>query len=151
MSIARDLEAEHRSIDALLEQFVSGLDEEVRPGPFRDSARELRQHIHVEEAHLFPPLREAGIIPPVLVMLREHGQIWTVLDEIDAHLDDEPDPAELRRLCEMLTDMLGAHNDKEEAILYRAAVEVLDPVVQEQISNAMVDDTLPDGWRCEMA
>lgn len=151
MSIARDLKAEHRSIDALLEQFVSGLDEEVRPGPFRDSARELRQHIYVEEAHLFPPLREAGIIPPVLVMLREHGQIWTVLDEIDAHLDDASDPAELRRLCEMLTGMLGAHNDKEEAILYRAAVEVLDPVVQEQISNAMVDDTLPDGWRCEMA
>ena len=150
MSIARDLEAEHRSIDALLEQFVSGLDQEVRPGLFRDSSRELRQHIYVEEAHLFPPLRAAGIIPPVLVMLREHGQIWTVLDEIDAQLD-EPDPAELRRLCEMLTGMLGAHNDKEEAILYRAAVEVLDPVVQEQISNAMVDDTLPDGWRCEMA
>lgn len=150
MSIARDLEAEHRSIDALLEQFVSGLDQEVRPGPFRDSARELRQHIYVEEAHLFPPLRAAGIIPPVLVMLREHGQIWTVLDEIDAQLD-EPDPAELRRLCEMLTGMLGAHNDKEEAILYRAAVEVLDPAVQEQISNAMVDDTLPDGWRCQMA
>jgi len=150
MSIARDLEAEHRSIDALLEQFVSGLDQEVRPELFRDSSRELRQHIYVEEAHLFPPLRAAGIVPPVLVMLREHGQIWTVLDEIDAQLD-EPDPAELRRLCEMLTGMLGSHNDKEEAILYRAAVEVLDPVVQEQISNAMVDDTLPDGWRCEMA
>lgn len=150
MTIAEDLHAEHRSIDARLEEFVSGLDHQVRAGLFREFARELRQHIYVEELHLFPPLRAAGIIPPVLVMLREHGQMWTVLDEIDRQLDGG-DVVELRRLCEILIGMLGAHNDKEEAILYSAAVEVLDRQTQEDIANALVDESLPEGWRCEMA
>jgi len=25
---------------------------------------------------LFPPLRDAGMVAPVFVMLREHGQMW---------------------------------------------------------------------------
>ena len=40
----------------------------------------LRRHIFLEEQLLFPPLREAGMIAPVLVMLREHGEIWQSLD-----------------------------------------------------------------------
>lgn len=152
MSIARDLEAEHRSIDALLEQFVSGLDQEVRPELFRDSSRELRQHIYVEEAHLFPPLRAVGMIPPVLVMLREHGELWDVLETVDRLLaDDQPDIPSLRRECDRLTGLLEAHNMKEEQILYPAADETLATEDLEQVATSLVDGDLPDGWRAEMA
>lgn len=149
MGIA-DLESDHHSIDALLEEFVSGLEQGVWAELFLEAARDLRLHIYVEELYLFPPLRAAGMLPPVLVMLREHGQMWTVLDEIQRTLA-APDVAELRRLCDILTGMIGAHNDKEEAILYPAAAEVLDPQTQEDIANALVDETVPEGWRCEMA
>lgn len=151
--VAKDLETEHDSIDERLAEFVAGLDEgEVRAEAFHASARELRHHIHVEEAHLFPPLRAVGLIPPVLVMLREHGEIWDVLDAVDRLLaDDEPDASSVRRECGRLTAMLEAHNMKEEQILYPAADESLATDDLEQVSISLVDGDLPDGWRAEMA
>ena len=77
MNIAEILEEDHHHIDGRLATFVAGLDEgEVRPADFRASATALRRHIHAEEVHLFPPLRAAGMIPPVLVMLRAACRPW---------------------------------------------------------------------------
>lgn len=151
--VAKDLVVEHHSIDDRLGDFVAGLGEgEVRAESFRASAKELRHHIYVEEAHLFPPLRAVGLIPPVLVMLREHGEMWDVLDGIDRLLDaDTPDVVALRRECERLTAQLEAHNMKEEQILYPAADERLATEDLEKVSTSLVDGDLPDGWRAEMA
>lgn len=151
--VATDLKTEHHSIDERLAEFVAGLDEgEVRAASFRASARELRHHIYVEEAHLFPPLRAAGMIPPVLVMLREHGEIWHTLDTVESLLaDDQPDVASLRRECERLAAQLAAHNLKEEQILYPAADESLATEDLEQVAISLVDGDLPEGWRAEMA
>ncbi|WP_338749113.1 hemerythrin domain-containing protein [Janibacter alittae] len=151
--VAEDLKTQHDSIDERLAEFVAGLDEgEVRAGTFRASARELRHHIHVEEAHLFPPLRAAGMIPPVLVMLREHGEIWGTLDTVDGLLaDDRPDVTSLRRECDRLTAQLAAHNLKEEQILYPAADESLATEELDQVATSLVDGDLPEGWRAEMA
>ena len=153
MSIAEELEVEHRSIDARLADFVASLDAgEARAAAYRDSAGELRQHIYVEEQWLFPPLREIGLIPPVLVMLREHGELWGTLDEIDRLLDAaSPDLDALRGACGRLGEQLDAHNQKEEAIIYRAASEQLDPQTQESVAMALADETMPDGWRCQLA
>lgn len=151
--VAEDLVVEHHSIDDRLAEFVAGLEEgEVRTESFRASARELRHHIHVEEAHLFPPLRAAGMIPPVLVMLREHGEMWDVLDGIDRLLaQDEADVPALRAECARLVQQLEAHNLKEEQILYPAADTTLAPEDLERVSTSLVDGDLPDGWRAEMA
>ena len=152
MNIAEILEEDHHHIDGRLATFVAGLDEgEVRPADFRASATALRRHIHAEEVHLFPPLRAAGMIPPVLVMLREHGIIWGLLERIDALLAVEPPEATaLRQECDGLTERLEAHNMKEERIIYPAAEQTLDADTMASVRDALDEET-PPGWRCEMA
>ncbi|QDO88287.1 hemerythrin domain-containing protein [Ornithinimicrobium ciconiae] len=83
-TLTEALEREHDEIDAGLEAFGEGLD----AGNFREdeltrAAQALRRHIYLEETFLFPPLRAAGMLPPVLVMLREHGEIWRTLDALE--------------------------------------------------------------------
>jgi hypothetical protein len=82
-SLSALLEHEHHEIDAGLEAFLAGLDcGQTRTQDLTHAVEALRRHIYLEEAFLFPPLRAAGLIPPVLVMLREHGEIWRTLDWI---------------------------------------------------------------------
>ncbi|WP_068266088.1 hemerythrin domain-containing protein [Janibacter limosus] len=151
--VAQELVVEHHSIDERLADVVAGLDEgEVRAEAFRAAATELKHHIFVEEEHLFPPLRAAGMIPPVLVMLREHGEMWGVLEMIEGLLAaPSPDAAVLREACGRLMDQLDAHNLKEEQILYPAADQTLAPQDQESVSTALVDGDLPGDWRASMA
>lgn len=79
------LEREHRQIDAGIEEFIDGPPKEESSGQEAMRAIDaLRRHIYLEEEFLFLPLRASGLIPPVLVMLREHGQIWRLLDEVAA-------------------------------------------------------------------
>ena len=78
------LEREHQEIDAGLEAFADGLESgELRGADLDRAADALRRHIYLEEEFLFPPLRAAGMVPPVLVMLREHGEIWRTLDALE--------------------------------------------------------------------
>lgn len=151
--MAEGLLVEHHSIDERLAEFVAGLDAgEVRPAAFRAAATELKHHIFVEEEHLFPPLRAAGLIPPVLVMLREHGEMWGVLEAIEALLvATAPDVSALHAECARLMGQIEAHNAKEERILYPAADQTLAPQEQEAVSTALVDGDLPEGWRASMA
>src|SRR5699024_2122810 len=89
---------------------------------------------------------------PVLVMLREHGELWGTLETIDRLLDAaSPDLDALREACGRLGEQLDAHNQKEEAIIYRAAVEQLDPQTQESVAMALADETMPARWRCQLA
>ena len=82
------LQQEHHQIDAGLEAFVHGLGSgELRRDEFTRAADALRRHIYLEEAFLFPPIRDAGLVPPILVMLREHGTIWQALDALDEDVD----------------------------------------------------------------
>ncbi len=152
MGIAEILEEEHHRIDGRLAAFVAGLDEgEVRAADFHACATELRRHIHVEEVHVFPPLRAAGMLAPVLVMLREHGLIWDTLEQIDRILASEtPEAGALRRECERMPQQLEAHNMKEERILYPAADQALDADALASV-HAALDEEMPPGWRCEMA
>src|SRR5512139_1430603 len=87
-SVAEALEREHREIDEGIEVFSAGLSAgQPDREPLTRAIRALRRHIYVEEEFLFPTLREAGLLPPVLVMLREHAQIWTTLDSLEGDLD----------------------------------------------------------------
>jgi regulator of cell morphogenesis and NO signaling len=78
----------------------------------------LRRHIFLEEAFLFPPLREAGLVAPVFVMLREHGEIWDSLDATAAQVGGDAAERTVDERCRTLLGQLERHNSKEEPILY---------------------------------
>lgn len=92
VSLTPLLEREHHEMDAGIEAFLEGLAQnEIRDQERPRSVGALRRHIYLEEEFLFPPLRASGLIPLVLVMLHEHGEIWGTLDAVEA-ADHQSDP-----------------------------------------------------------
>ena len=144
-SLAAALEAEHQEIDAGIAAFAAA------PGDLRPLGRAigaLRRHIYLEEEFLFPMLRDAepALTAPVLVMLREHAQIWDCLDALDQTAAADPEAA--RASLRPLTVQLLHHNLKEEKILYPRA-DVLLPAAAATRLRAFLDTgQLPDGWVC---
>jgi hypothetical protein len=68
------LEREHREVDEGIEAFADGPPAGQRDRkPLIRAIHALRRHIYLEEVFLSPPLRAAGLVAPVLVMLREYG------------------------------------------------------------------------------
>jgi iron-sulfur cluster repair protein YtfE (RIC family) len=111
----------------------------------------LRRHIYLEEEFLFPLLREAepALTAPVLVMLREHAQIWDSLDVLDQAADADPQAA--RVSLKQLTVQLLHHNLKEEKILYPRADVLLSPAAATRLRDFLDTGQLPDGWVCVKA
>lgn len=150
-SLSTLLEQEHHDIDAALEAFL----EDPSRGTTRhqDLARAvsaLRRHIYLEEEFLFPPLGAAGMIPPVLVMLREHGEIWRTLDTIEG-LDSEADQTAVAQACTDLLELLASHNAKEEPIIYPQGDIVLSDQAQADLRSFIDSGHMPQGWSCAQA
>ena len=145
------LEQDHHRIDAGFARFAESL-----TGPaldraaYDDAARALRHHIYVEETLHFPLLRAAGLLAPVLVLLREHGEIWDLLEAGTAALDERDHDA-ARMLWPRLATVLEQHNAKEERILYPAGDQRLSPADADRILDALATAETPPGWTCEMA
>lgn len=152
-SLAAALEREHREIDAGIEAFTAAPQSsgDRDPRPLKEAIRALRRHIYLEEEFLFPPLRETGLMAPVLVMLREHGQMWTVLDSLEADLDAGAAGDAALALCRRLTVQLLHHNLKEEKILYTQADDVLAAPATERLRSFIDSGVLPEGWVCQKA
>lgn len=148
--LAVALEREHREIDAGFEAFASG-EGEAATAALTAAAEALRRHIYLEEEFLFPALREAGMVAPVFVMLREHGEMWRALDAIDAELETHGAGPSFHPLLAELGRRLEAHNVKEEAILYPQADTVLDPAAAADLASFLRSGRTPDGWVCELA
>jgi hemerythrin-like domain-containing protein len=150
-SLSALLEQEHREIDAGVEAFVDGLARRELPtGELSRAVDALRRHIYLEEAFLFPPLRAAGLLAPVLVMLREHGEIWHTLDAIES-LDPATAPDGVRDRCRELLDLLAAHNAKEEPIVYPRGDAELDDEQTTELRTFIESGRMPDGWVCAQA
>lgn len=146
---------EHREVDEALEGFVEDLRrDDYRPGPVLDAMDELRRHIYLEEALLFPPLATGGLVMPIAVMLREHGQLWRAMDMLTVLLDGG-DTAETRRratgLCRTLLEQLDGHNVKEEQIVYASAETMLTAEELDELAAAIDGAPLPDDWVCQEA
>ena len=110
----------------------------------------LRRHIYLEEEFLFPPLREAGLMAPVFVMLREHGQMWKTMDALQLELNSgEIDDASALKICHELMTQLQHHNLKEEKILYTQAEQVLTASASAELTAFLDSGQLPEGWICE--
>lgn len=150
-SVAAALEAEHHEIDAGLAAF----DQQLAGGSWNtallhDAATALRRHIYIEEEFLFPALRELGMHAPVVVMLREHGEIWRVLDTIEQG-GEQVTSGSARQAYVRLASLLDAHNEKEEQILYPAADSVLDDAELFRLNELITSGALPAGWVCAHA
>lgn len=147
--LSEALEREHREVDDGLLAFRAGLDEgEWRRDGLSSASVELRRHIYLEEEFLFPELRAAGLVAPVMVMVREHGEIWRALDDIDAAIQGG-DLDAARLVCDALLETLSGHNVKEETILYPASDEVLGPDEASRLREEIENSSLPPGWLCE--
>src|SRR5215472_1763865 len=121
-TLAKALEREHREIDARIE---AG-DERSLSG----AIQALRRHIYLEEEFLFPLLRDAepALSAPVFVMLREHGQLWQLLDSLEQEPGADGSSGTGLILSRQLTVLLLHHNLKEEKILYpRADLLLTEP------------------------
>ena len=137
------LEAEHREIDRAVESYLSG---EAGRAALADAFVALPRHIYLEEEFLFPPLRDAGFIAPIVVMLREHGELWQTMAAIES-ADDSVAPGR----CKWLLAQLDKHNSKEEPILYPHADEVLGAPASEELKTFLARGRMPDGWVCARA
>ncbi len=151
-TIGAALEQDHREIDARFASFAEGVAAgRVEAEQLQAASDGLRRHIWVEEELHFPPLRAAGLLGPLLVMLREHGQIWDLLDRLEAQVSDHDDPAAMHQTYGLLESILGEHNAKEEVIVYPAGDERLTGDVVASIRTALTTGEPPPGWTCEMA
>jgi DUF438 domain-containing protein len=150
--LASALEREHREIDRGIEAFLAADSEGGnRLEALRRAIEALRRHIFLEEEFLFPPLREAGMVAPVFVMLREHGEIWDTLDAVDAQLRADTADGVVDEACRTLLAQLEKHNAKEEPILYTQADAVLTPAASAGLKAFLAAGRTPDGWACAQA
>lgn len=150
-TVGQQLEHDHHRIDEGFATFARSLSAVVIDrAAFDDAANALRHHIYVEESLHFPVMRASGLLGPVLVMLREHGEIWDLLDDIAAAIDHDDDPT-VGNLWPELVAVLSQHNMKEERILYPAGDEKLSVADADLIVTTLTTGSTPPGWICEMA
>jgi iron-sulfur cluster repair protein YtfE (RIC family) len=145
-SLAAALEREHHEIDAGIAAFTASPED---PQPLTRAIRALRRHIYLEEEFLFPLLGKAepGLRVPVFVMLREHAQIWAMLDLLEGGLGTGTGLV----LCRQLTVRLLHHNLKEERVLYPRADDALPPAAASRLRAFLDSGELPEGWVCMKA
>jgi len=146
------LERDHHRIDEHFARFAASLAEgPVDVEALGAGAAGLRHHIYVEEEHHFPPLQRAGLVGPIMVMLREHGQLWDLLDALESRVREQADPETINVTWQDLEHRLADHNRKEEQILYPAGDDVLDAEVTADVLDELRSGDTPPGWVCRMA
>lgn len=151
-TLSQALEREHREIDGGIEEYSAALGRgDADPAPLRRAMEGLRRHIYLEEEFLFPPLKDAGMVMPIFVMTREHGELWDAMDALDALLADGTASGTIQKACRELLAKLDNHNSKEEPIIYPQADAVLGPEAAAQLHAFLDSGRMPDGWRCEKA
>lgn len=153
-SLAAALEREHREIDEGIEGFAADPSSARASDLLQRAFAALRRHIYLEEEFLFPALHGAGgsaLMAPIFVMLREHGQLWRSLDELERKLTNEGATPVVLNLCHQVLVQLQHHNLKEERILYPEADHVLPPAATARLAGFLESGALPDGWVCSKA
>lgn len=146
------LEREHHEIDAGIEAYTSGAaGGGSSTEPLVRAIGALRRHIYLEEEFVFPPLRAAGMVPSVFVMLREHGEIWTTMAALESELASDVGPEATVATCQRLLEQLQTHNAKEEPIIYPQADAVLDADSQSRLRDFVASGEMPEGWVAERA
>ncbi|MEO6958238.1 MAG: hemerythrin domain-containing protein [Antricoccus sp.] len=154
-SLSEALIREHRDIDSGIEVFIADLERGVVDAePLLVTLAALRRHIYLEEQFVFPPLRQTGLMMPVMVMLREHGELWQLMDTLTELLRGS-DPTVLNdkfvSTCRTLLAQLDQHNSKEEPIIYPHADNDLSQETMAELAEFLDSGSTPDGWVCKAA
>jgi len=150
-TLAAALEREHREIDAGIEAFGDEpVDDDGRVEALTGAIAALRRHIYLEEEFLFPALR-SELAVPTIVMLREHGELWRTLDELEAKQAEGASEESLRGLCRELLARLASHNGKEEPIFYTRADPGLAAAATAELRAFLDSGRMPQGWVCQEA
>jgi regulator of cell morphogenesis and NO signaling len=146
------LKREHHEIDSAIAAFIEKFDGGcVQPEPLSAALEALRRHIYLEETILFPPIREAGMMMPIFVMMREHGELWRTMGALTDLIVDRADTEQLRDTCHRLLGQLEQHNSKEEPIIYPHADSDLPAAVSAELARFIETGRIPDGWVCRQA
>ena len=153
-SLAEAFTHEHDQIDAGIEEYLAdpdpGGDPARRARPLLRAMEALRRHIYLEEEVVFPHLPPGPLMMPLMVMRREHGELWTRMDTLAARLGDVASPAPgLAEACTELLALLEEHNRKEEPIIYPHMDADLAEHEQVLIRELLEEGTLPEGWICQ--
>lgn len=151
-SLVAMLEDEHQQIDAAIDGFLADRSPDGREtGPLLAAVSALRRHIYLEEEFLFPSLPDPALAAPVFVMLREHAQIWRLLDSLEREIRADDGEA-ATQLCRQLGVLLLHHNQKEERIIYPAAAETIpDPTLEQIAELSETTPGAPTNWICVKA
>jgi iron-sulfur cluster repair protein YtfE (RIC family) len=142
------LEDQHHRIDDGIKPVMGGAGDWAA---LTKSLDLLRLHLYLEEAILFPVLEKAGLMMPVFVMKREHGQMWPTLAKLTAACQAQGSLDAVRADCEELYKLLRIHNPKEEQIVYTAADALGAKGADEHMVATLDAADAPDGWVCAMA
>lgn len=159
--LATALLHEHHDIDAGIEEFTAraasaaegSLAEWVEP--LLRAMTALRRHIYLEEVIVFPRLRTGPLMMAIMVMIREHGELWRAMDALDSRLAapvaEAEDREALTAACRDMLSLLDEHNMKEEPVIYPHIDGDLDGPTQRQLSAFLAEGEMPEGWVCEGA
>lgn len=151
-AVSTVLKREHHEIDCAIEEFIEELElGHMQPEALTAALDALRRHIYVEEVFLFPPIRQVGMVMPILVMLREHGELWHTMDTLTDLLADGEDLRRLAETCRRLLAQLDQHNSKEEPVVYPHADVDLPPQTTAELARFIESGHTPDGWVCQHA
>lgn len=159
-SLADAFTAEHREIDAGIERFAAG-----EPGgvpvhewaaPLLGAMEALRRHIYLEEELVFPAIRHGGLAVAIMVMIREHGELWLRMDGLERMLrregaDEEPSRGEIVEACRQMLSLLDEHNGKEEPVIYPHMDAELDTARAARLREYLEIGSRPEEWVCEGA
>ncbi|HEU0195968.1 MAG TPA: hemerythrin domain-containing protein [Nevskiaceae bacterium] len=137
---------QHRQIDVGIKGIIDG---SGAPEALSDSLVLLRTHLYLEETVLFPPLAANGLQMPLFVMKREHGQMWPLIENLEAAGAGSRDA--LISGCRDLLQLLQVHDPKEEMIVYAAADRLAAQRGDGSLTQALQVAHRPAEWVCEMA
>ncbi len=154
VSLADAFTHEHHAIDAGIEEYLASTqpDPLVRAAPLLGAMSALRRHIYLEEEIVFPHLPRGPLMMPLMVMYREHGELWRRMDALADRLQAPGQPADdVAATCRELLDLLDAHNTKEEPVIYPYMDSDLSPAEQAEVRHLLADGELPQGWVCQKA
>lgn len=142
-SVSQFFSADHDRLDGLLAEYrrLKATDHAAAKRAFKEFLQGLKRHIVWEEDILFPAFEEGGPGEggPTAVMRSEHRQIKTRLEAVhDKVREADPDSDDA---VASLVELLGAHNMKEERILYPAIDEKIGAEGAAEAKKAM--DAIP--------
>jgi len=143
-SITTYYEADHDRLDELFRNFQASKRPDFRKAKdfFRQFKIGLQRHITWEEEILFPLFEEKTGMKgtgPTEVMRREHKQVRDLLEAIHQKVkEQDPESGTEERA---LLEVLGAHNRKEEQILYPTIDRLLNDQDRDAVFQKMAGIT----------